>query len=59
MVSREILTSIINTKKELDNISVIGNVDFGHTNPRITFPVGGEVYLGTANDKLELIIPKH
>lgn len=59
MVSREILTSIINTKKELDNIPVIGNVDFGHTDPRITFPVGGEVYLSTANDKFELIIPKH
>jgi muramoyltetrapeptide carboxypeptidase len=59
MVSREILTSIINTKKELDNIPVIGNVDFGHSDPRITFPVGGEVYLGTTDDKLELIIPKH
>lgn len=37
----EKLKFIINTKSELKNIPVIANVDFGHTNPIFTFPVGG------------------
>ncbi len=37
----DILVKIIKTKKELETIPVIANVDFGHTDPRITFPIGG------------------
>lgn len=40
-MTREILTKIIETKKELTNLPIIANVDFGHTNPLITFPIGG------------------
>ena len=36
-------TKIIKTKKELQNIPVIINADFGHTTPIFTFPIGGEV----------------
>lgn len=38
-ITREILTKIIKTKKELANLPVIANVDFWHTNPLITFPI--------------------
>ncbi|HVZ58730.1 MAG TPA: S66 peptidase family protein, partial [Patescibacteria group bacterium] len=38
-----LLTEIIKRKKELDHLPVIANVDFGHTDPKITFPVGGTV----------------
>ena len=41
---------IINTKKELKNVPVIINADFGHTTPIFTFPIGGNVYIN-ANDK--------
>jgi len=34
---------IIKSKKELSKIPVICNVDFGHTDPKITFPIGGTV----------------
>src|SRR3989339_54658 len=44
-ISDEILVKIIKTKKELDSIPVLANVDFGHTSPIITFPIGGEAEL--------------
>jgi len=42
-VSRETLTTIIQNKKELQGIPIIANVDFGHTDPMITFPIGGSI----------------
>jgi len=55
----DILIKIIKTKKELDDLPVIANIDFGHTDPKITFPVGGEVSLGVENGKIKLEILKH
>jgi len=40
-VTREQLEYVINTKKELLNIPVLANVDFGHTTPILTIPFGG------------------
>ncbi|PID51958.1 MAG: LD-carboxypeptidase [Candidatus Moraniibacteriota bacterium] len=54
----EKLKYIIQTKKELNNLPIIANVDFGHTNPLITFPIGGTAKL-KVDDKIELIILKH
>ena len=34
---------LISTKKELQNIPVIFNMDFGHTTPIFTFPIGGKI----------------
>lgn len=42
-ITNDLLIQIIKTKKELNNLPVIANVDFGHTSPMITFPIGGEV----------------
>ena len=39
-VSREKLEFILN-KPELKNMPIIANVDFGHTTPLTTFPIGG------------------
>ena len=38
---------------------VIGNVDFGHTDPKITFPIGGLVSLEASEDTVKLIIKEH
>lgn len=38
---------IIETKKELIDIPVIINADFGHTTPIFTFPIGGHVTIDT------------
>jgi len=49
-ITREKLEYIISTKKELRNMPIVANVDFGHTSPLITFPIGGRCeLLVTAN----------
>ena len=37
--------SIISTKKELQNIPIIIDADFGHTTPIFTFPIGGDIII--------------
>ena len=54
----ELLKKIIKTKKELDNIPVIANVDFGHSDPKITFPIGGEVKITASKNKASITITK-
>jgi muramoyltetrapeptide carboxypeptidase LdcA involved in peptidoglycan recycling len=39
----EKIRKIISTKRELKDIPVIYGLDFGHTDPYITFPIGGKV----------------
>ncbi|MBR5154845.1 MAG: LD-carboxypeptidase [Alphaproteobacteria bacterium] len=40
-ISKEGLEFIIHSKEELKDIPVIANVDFGHTSPILTIPLGG------------------
>jgi muramoyltetrapeptide carboxypeptidase len=42
-MTRELLTQIVASKPELAGMPVIANVDFGHTTPTVTFPIGGTV----------------
>jgi len=58
-ITNDLLIQIIKTKKELDNLPVIANVDFGHTSPIITFPIGGETSIEAKNGKIKLEILKH
>ncbi len=58
-MSDELLIKIIKTKKELDNIPVIANVDFGHTDPKITFPIGGEVSIVANRKSVRLELVRH
>ena len=58
-ITNDLLIQIIKTKKELNNLPVIAGVDFGHTSPMITFPVGGEVSLEAKDGKVKLEILKH
>lgn len=44
-MTKELLISMIKSKPELTHIPVIANVNFGHTTPIITFPIGGTVKL--------------
>ncbi|MCA1669017.1 MAG: hypothetical protein LC793_16810 [Thermomicrobia bacterium] len=36
-----LLARIVGSKRELDGIPVVADVDFGHTDPKITFALGG------------------
>jgi muramoyltetrapeptide carboxypeptidase LdcA involved in peptidoglycan recycling len=58
-MSKDILTKIIKAKKELNNIPIIANVDFWHTNPLITFPIWWTAQLKIKNNKISLKIIKH
>lgn len=58
VMNLEKLKHIICTKEELKDLPVIANVDFGHTNPLITFPIGGTAKLNV-DEKVELMIIEH
>ncbi|KKP86196.1 MAG: muramoyltetrapeptide carboxypeptidase [Candidatus Roizmanbacteria bacterium GW2011_GWA2_35_8] len=58
-ITEDLLIKIIKTKKELNNIPVLANVDFGHTDPKATFPIGGEVQLLIDSNQTSIIIKKH
>lgn len=47
--------TLFKTKKELGNIPIIINSDFGHTTPQFTFPIGGNVNL-TVTEQIEIEI---
>lgn len=47
-VTREKLEFILD-KPELKNLPIIANVDFGHTTPLLTFPIGGTARISSDN----------
>ena len=55
-MTKDLLTTIVKTKKELDNVPVVANVDFGHTTPMITFPIGGEVEISLGTEAMLKIV---
>lgn len=58
-VTPDLLKQIIKSKKELSEMPVIAELDFGHTDPKITFPIGGEVQISTDSKKTKIIFTKH
>lgn len=58
-MTNNLLKQIVETKKELKNIPVIANVDFGHSDPKITFPIGGEARLKVHQGNVQLQIQEH
>lgn len=58
-MTRELFTKIILSKEELREIPVAANVDFGHTLPMITFPLGGQAGLTVKDGKVRLKIIRH
>lgn len=58
-MNRERLKTIIQNKKELRHMPVIANVDFGHTDPMITFPIGGTIKIAADANKVQMEILQH
>lgn len=58
-ITFEKMKEIILSKKELKNIPIIANVDFGHTSPMITFPVGGMAEIDVSGSGPLIKILKH
>lgn len=57
-MEEEKLFKIIKSKKELEKIPVVSNVDFGHTTPHITFPIGGYAEL-FADEEVRIVVKAH
>lgn len=56
----QLLRQIIKSKPELEHLPVIANVDFGHTDPKITFPIGGYVKVSAGKrNKMAFTIIEH
>ena len=58
-MTKEKLTAIIKSKKELANLPVIADIDFGHTQPMITFPVGGEIKITALGETVKIEVVSH
>lgn len=58
-MTNEKIIKIVKTKKELNNISVIANVDFGHTSPYLTFPIGGMARLESDDKHIKIEVIEH
>ena len=55
-MTKEKWIKLIKNKPELANIPVIAGVDFGHSTPIITFPIGGDAILKAKDNNIELYI---
>ena len=55
-INRQTLTKLIKNKPKLANIPVIANVNFGHTKPLLTFPIGGTAKLQVNSKHSTLVI---
>ncbi len=58
-ITNEKIKQIIKSKKELANMPIIANVDFGHTDPKITLPIGGEIQIKGDFQNSQINIAKH
>lgn len=55
----ELLTKIIMTKKELEHLPIVYGLDFGHTAPYLTFPIGGTIDVYAKGNKVKIEVLKH
>lgn len=58
-ITFHLLKQIVKSKKVLDTIPIIGNINFGHTDPKITFPVGGTATLQATKNGASIKIIDH
>jgi muramoyltetrapeptide carboxypeptidase LdcA involved in peptidoglycan recycling len=58
-MTKEKLHKIIKEKPELDSIPIVANVNFGHTLPLATLPIGGEIEIEVSENKAKIVILKH
>lgn len=58
-MSDDLFSQLIQTKKELKAMPILANVDFGHTNTIITYPIGGQVEINSVEGSPTISIKKH
>jgi muramoyltetrapeptide carboxypeptidase LdcA involved in peptidoglycan recycling len=55
-VTEAALTKVITSKPELKDIPVIANVNFGHTQPIATIPIGAKAYISAKGTETKITI---
>lgn len=55
----ELFHKIITSKSELRGLPIISDVDFGHTTPMITFPIGGTAQMIAQHERPRIEILSH
>ncbi|HEY5821675.1 MAG TPA: S66 peptidase family protein [Propionibacteriaceae bacterium] len=58
-VGRDILGEIIRRQPALEGVPVLANLDFGHTSPAVTLPIGGEAEVTVGVDASAVRIIRH
>jgi len=58
-ISRDVLEQIISRQPALRGKPVVANLDFGHTNPLITYPIGGEATVSAEADRAQIVITRY
>jgi muramoyltetrapeptide carboxypeptidase len=58
-MTRVLLHEMLTTKTELKGIPIIANADFGHTEPKFTFPFGGKVKISASKHSSFIQILEH
>ena len=58
-MAQDKLAQILKTKKELNDLPIVTGVDFGHSDLKITFPIGGEVKIELTRSSNTIQIIKH
>jgi len=51
-MTRKLLTALVKSLPQLDQLPVLANLDFGHTDPKFTFPIGATISIDLQKLKL-------
>jgi len=55
----DLLRQIVAAKPELARLPIIAEADFGHTDPKFTFPIGGTARIAAAGQRATIEILRH
>ena len=55
-MSREILEKIIRSKKINSLIPIVANIDFGHTEPHCSIPIGGTLLINVSSKNVRFVV---
>ena len=55
-MTAEILSDVLKSKRELARMPIIANVDFGHTDPMLTIPIGGTATIEARDGTTSLVL---
>ena len=55
-MTKEVIKRIVENKRQLKNVPIVFNIDFGHIFPMITFPIGGKIRIELDNRSIITIL---